>query len=160
MNQRLQEFLAARLAHYEVVPHPEGFTAQEQASGAHISGWSWAKGVLVTKEDGFAMAVLPACCLIDLGRLRGLVGRGEIELAGVEDIMRVAPDCELGALPPFGDLFEMPTFVDESFVRIQSVTMPAGDRHTAIRMRGPEYLRLASAHMGQFAIHEASVETR
>ena len=160
MNQLLEEFLAARLAKYEVVSHPEAFTAQEQASTAHVSGWSWAKGVMVKKEDGYAMAVLPACCLIDIGRLRGLIGRGEIELASVEEIHRIAPTCEPGGVPPFGELFGMPTFVDESIALRRDITTPAGDLHTAIRMRASEYLRLASARIGRFAIHEGMMVPR
>jgi Ala-tRNA(Pro) deacylase len=160
MNQGLEEFLAARLARYERISHPEGFTAQEQAATAHVSGWSWAKGVVVKKEDGYAMAVLPACCLIDTGRLRGLIGRGEITLASVEELHRIAPAYEPGGLPPFGELFGMPTFVDESIARCRDITTPAGDLHTAIRMRAAEYLRLASARIGRFAIHEAMAAPR
>jgi Ala-tRNA(Pro) deacylase len=160
MKQPLEEFLAARLGRYEVVSHSEAFTAQEQASAAHVSGWSWAKGVVVKKEDGYAMAVLPACCRIDMGRLRGLIGRGEIELASVEEIHRVAPGCAPGGLPPFGELFGMPTFVDESIALCRDITTPAGDLHTAIRMRAAEYLRLASPRIGRFAIHEAVAAPR
>ncbi|MBI4012387.1 MAG: YbaK/EbsC family protein [Candidatus Rokubacteria bacterium] len=152
MNRRLEDLLAARLARYEVVPHPEAVTAQEQAAAAHTSGWSWAKAVLVKKEDGFALAVLPACCIIDLGRLRGLMGRESVELASVEEILRVTPDCEPGAIPPFGQPFGVPTFVDESLVNQREITMPAGDRGTAIRMRATEYVRLAAPRIGHFAI--------
>jgi hypothetical protein len=63
MNRRVEEFLAARLARYDLVPHPEAFTAQEQAAAADVSGWSWAKVVVVKTEDGFGLAVLPACCV-------------------------------------------------------------------------------------------------
>ena len=160
MNQLLEEFLAARLAKFEVVSHLEAFTAQEQASTAHVSGWTWAKSVVVKKEDGYAMAVLPACCLIDIGRLRGLIGRGEIELASVEEIRRIAPTCEPGGLPPFGELFGMRTFVDESIALCRDITTPAGDLHTAIRIRATEYLRLASPRIGRFAIHEAMLASR
>jgi Ala-tRNA(Pro) deacylase len=157
MNRRLEEFLAARLAKYEVVSHPEAFTAQEQAAAAHTSGWSWAKVVLVKKEDGFAVVALPACCVIDLGRLRGLIGRGEVELASVEEILRVAPDCEPGAIPPFGQLFGLPTFADETLVNRREITMPAGDRGTALRMRAAEFVRLAAPRVGHFAVQESLI---
>jgi Ala-tRNA(Pro) deacylase len=156
MNARVEELLTARLAEYDRVPHPEAFTAQEQAAAAHVSGWSWAKVVLVKKEDGFALAVLPACCVIDLGLLRGLMGREMAELATVEEIVRLAPDCEPGALPPFGRLFGVPTFVDEALVNQREITMPAGDRGTAIRMRAAEYVRLAGPRVGRFALPEAA----
>jgi Ala-tRNA(Pro) deacylase len=155
MNRRVEEFLAARLAKYALVPHPEAFTAQEQAAAAHVSGWSWTKVVLVKKEDGFALAVLPACCVIDLGRLRGLMGREMAELASLEEMLRLAPDCEPGALPPFGRLFGIPTFADETLVNQREITMPAGDRATAIRMRATEFVRLAKPRVGRFAVPES-----
>ena len=155
MNQRVEEFLAARVAEYAVVAHPEAFTAQEQAAAAHVSGWSWAKVVVVKKEDGFALAVLPACCVIDLGLLRGLMEREMAELAGLEEIVRLAPDCEPGALPPFGRLFGIPTFADEALVNQREITMPAGDRATAIRMRATEFVRLAGPRVGRFAVPES-----
>jgi Ala-tRNA(Pro) deacylase len=67
------------------------------------------------------MAVLPACCFIDIGRLGGLIGRGQIKLAGVEEIRRIAPACEPGGLPPFGELFGIPTFVDESIALCRDI---------------------------------------
>jgi Ala-tRNA(Pro) deacylase len=155
MNRRVEEFLAARLAKYALVPHPEAFTAQEQAAAAHVSGWSWTKVVLVKKEDGFALAVLPASCVIDLGRLRGLMGREMAELASLEEMLRLAPDCEPGALPPFGRLFGIPTFADEALVNQREITMPAGDRATAIRMRATEFVRLAEPRVGRFAVPES-----
>jgi Ala-tRNA(Pro) deacylase len=154
MLRRLQEFLGAHAAKYERVVHKEAFTAQEEAAAAHISGWSWAKVVIVKEREGFAMAVLPACCAIDMDRLKGLIGLGEIELASVEEILKTFPGCELGAVPPFGRLFEVPTFVEEAFVNQRDITMPAGDHRSAIRMRATEYLRLAEPRRGQFAVHE------
>jgi Ala-tRNA(Pro) deacylase len=152
MTRRVEEYLRARLAQYEVVTHPEAFTAQEQAAAAHVSGWSWAKVVAVKKEDGFALAVLPASCVIDLGALRGLMGREMIELASLEEIMGLAPDCEPAALAPFGRLFGVPTFADEALVNQREITMPAGDRATAIRMRATEFVRLAAPRVGRFAV--------
>jgi Ala-tRNA(Pro) deacylase len=155
MNRRVVEFLAARVAKYDVVAHPEAFTAQEQAAAAHVSGWSWAKVVVVKKDDGFALAVLPACCVIDLGLLRGLMGREMAELASLEEIVRLAPDCEPGAIPPFGRLFGVPTFADEALVNQREITVPAGDRATAIRMRATEFVRVAGPRVGRFAVPES-----
>jgi Ala-tRNA(Pro) deacylase len=100
------------------------------------------------------MAVLPACCTIDMDRLKGLIGLGEIELASVEEILKAFPGCALGAIPPVGRLFGVPTFVEEALVNQLDVGMPAGDHRSAIRMRATEYLRLAEPRLGQFAVHE------
>lgn len=100
------------------------------------------------------MAVLPACCTIDMDRLKGLIGLGESELASVEEILKTFPGCELGAIPPFGRLFRVPTLVEEALVDQREITVPAGDHRTAIRMRAADSLRLAEPHLGQFAVHE------
>lgn len=154
MLRRLEEFLGLHGSTYERIEHREAFTAQEEAAATGISGWSWAKAVIVKEREGLAMAVLPACCTIDMDRLKGVIGRGELELAGVEQILERMPGCEPGALPPFGRLFGMPTFVEAGLVNQRSIVMPAGDHRSAIRMHAAEYLRLAEPRLGQFAVHE------
>jgi Ala-tRNA(Pro) deacylase len=154
MLARLEDFLGTRGATYERVPHREAYTSQEEAAAAHVSGWSWAKVVIVKEREGLAMAVLPACCTIEMERLGGLLGRGPVELASVEDVLRAFPGCELGAVPPFGRLFGVPTVADEALLGQRDLVMPAGDHRTAIRMRTAEYLRLAQPRRGRFAVHE------
>jgi Ala-tRNA(Pro) deacylase len=110
--------------------------------------------VIVKDREGLAMAVLPACCEVEMDRLKGVIGLGEIELASVEDILKTFPGCELGAVPPFGRLFGVPTFVEEAVVNQRDIIMPAGDHRSAVRMRATEYLRLAEPRLGQFAVHE------
>ena len=154
MNPNLKEFLASRGGNYEIVPHPDAFTAQEQAAASHISGRSWAKVVIVKERDGYAMAALPACCVVDLNRLKGLIGHGPIRLASLEEILGVIPDTEPGAIPPFGRPYGLPVFLDRELLREREIAMPAGDHHTAIRMRADDFVRLASPRVGDFAVHE------
>ena len=156
MNRRLQEFFNARAADCHVVTHPEAFTAQEQAATADTSGWSWAKVVVVKERDGFVLAVLSACCAVDLNRLKGLIGHGEIRLATVDEIRRMIRDSEPGAIPPFGELFGLRTFVDHTLINRREITFPAGDHRTAIRMRATEFLRLSAARVGHFAVPESA----
>ena len=155
MHERLQEFLGVRGVGYELLTHAEAFTAQEEAARAHVSGWSWAKTVVVKDPVGLALAVLPACCTADLDRVKGLIGRGAIRLATVEEMLAGFPGCALGAVPPFGRLFGIPTVVDESLLEQRDIVLPAGDHRTAIRMRAAEYLELAEARSGHFAVHDA-----
>jgi len=155
MHERLAELLGVHGASYELVTHPEAFTAQEEAAKAHVSGWSWAKTVVVKDPVGLALAVLPACCTADLDRLKGLLGRGELRLASVEEMLAGFPGCALGAVPPFGRLFGVPTAVDESLVEQRDIVLAAGDHRTAIRMRTADYLKLAEARAGHFAIHDS-----
>jgi Ala-tRNA(Pro) deacylase len=159
MNLKLKEFLASRGAKYQVVPHPNAFTAQEQAAASHAPGRSWAKVVIVKERDGYAMAVLPACCAVDLNRLKGLIGHGEIRLARLEEILGVVPDAEPGAIAPFGRPYGLPVFADRALVEQREITMPAGNRRGAIRMRAAEFLRLAAPRGGDFAVHESLAST-
>lgn len=153
MHERLEELLGVRGIRYERLAHEEAFTAQEEAARAHVSGWSWAKTVAVKDPVGLALAVLPACCTADLDRLKGLVGRGELRLARVEEMLAGFPGCELGAIPPFGRLWGIPTVVDEALVEQREIVLPTGEHRTAIRMATADYLRLAEARTGHFAVH-------
>jgi Ala-tRNA(Pro) deacylase len=154
MLRRLEEFLGTRGVRYELLKHPEAFTSQEEAAGAHVSGWTWVKTVVVKDPVGLALAVLPACCMADLDRVKGLIGRGEVRLATVEEMLAGFPGCELGAIPPIGPLWGIPTVMDESLVEQRDIVFPAGDHRTAIRLRATVYATLAQARPGHFAVHE------
>lgn len=155
MNASVRDFLASRAAIYETVRHAEAPTSQEEAAAAHVSGWSWAKVVMVHDANGFALAVLPACCTVDLARLKGVMHHGTVTLAKVEDSLRLAGGCEPGAMPPFGRMFGLETYVDEALLNQRDIVMPAGDHRTAIRMRTSEFLRVAEPRLGHFALHES-----
>jgi Ala-tRNA(Pro) deacylase len=157
MYRRLEEFLRAKQAKYETVALPGVVTAQEQAAASHTPGWAMAKVVVVKERDGFVLAALPACCVLDQNRLKGLIGHGEIRLATLEEIGGVIADCAAGAIPPFGALFGVPTFVDRALLRGGEVTMPAGDPGTAVRMRTAEFRRLAMARVGDFSVPDSLV---
>jgi Ala-tRNA(Pro) deacylase len=155
MYERLESFLLATKARYRVLIHHGAVTAQEQAQESHTSGWKMAKVIVVKERDGYVLAVLPAACVLDLNRLKGPIGHGEVRLAEIEEIRKVIPDCVPGAIPPFGEMFGLRTFVDRSLFNIGEITMPAGDLATAIRMRSAEFRRIADPCVGDFAAPEA-----
>ncbi len=157
MYQRLEEFLASRHATYEPVTHPAAVTAQEQAAVMHVPGRSLAKVLIVKERDGLVMAIVPAATEVDLDRVKGLIGHGDVRLASVEEIRAVVPDCPPGSIPPFGALYGLRAFIDRSLLGVPEVTMPAGDPASAIRMRWSEFERLVDAHPGDFAIPESVV---
>ena len=154
MYSKLEEFLRAKQATYEVLIHDGTVTAQEQAAATQTPGGAFAKVVVVKERDGFVLAALPASRVLDLDRLKGLIRHGEIRLATVEEIARVVPDCAPGAIPPFGALFGLSTVVDRALANVRDVTMPAGDFATSIRMRAAEFRRLSEACVGDFAVVE------
>jgi Ala-tRNA(Pro) deacylase len=152
MYERLETFLASRQAAYETVTHPPAVTAQEQAAALHASGHTFTKVLIVKERDGFVMAIVPAATDLDLDRLRGLIGHGEIRLATVEEIRGVVPDCAAGAIPPFGGLYGLRSFVDRRLLGVPHVTMPAGSFMTALRLTSAEFQRLAGARVGDFSV--------
>jgi Ala-tRNA(Pro) deacylase len=159
MDVRLEQLLSAKQARYERLTHTGAVTAQHRAAVSHTSGWSMAKVIVVKERDAFVMAVMPACCVLDLDRLAGLIGHGDVRLATVEEIARVVPSCMPGAIPPFGAVFGLRTFVDRSLLRAAQVTMPAGDAASAIRMSSAEFRRLVDGTIGDFAVAEALLQT-
>lgn len=157
MYQRLEEFLAAHQVVYEPITHGAAVTAQEQAATMHTPGRSVAKVLIAKERDGFVMAIVPASTEVDLDRLKGLIGHGEIRLATVEEIGGVVPDCAPGTIPPLGALYGLRSFVDHRLLAEPEVTMPAGDPGSAIRMRSAEFRRVVDARLGDFAVPEALV---
>lgn len=158
MYWRLEEFLASRQARYEVIEHAASVTAQELAAATGVSGHRVAKVLIVKERDGLVMAIIPASTELDLDRLKGLIGHGEVRLASVEEILGAVPDCPAGSIPPFGALYGIRAFVDRSLLRESHVTMAAGDPATAICMPSAEFRRLGEARTGDFAIPGALIE--
>jgi Ala-tRNA(Pro) deacylase len=159
MYERLNTFLNSRQAKYEEISHAAAVTAQEQAAVMHTPGMRIAKVLIVKERDGFAMAVVPAATQADLDRLKGLVGHDDLRLATVEEAGGVVPDCMPGAIPPFGALYGLRTFVDRRLFTTPEVTVPGGSPGLAIRMRSAEFRRLVDAQTGDFAVPEAVVMT-
>jgi Ala-tRNA(Pro) deacylase len=155
MYDKLETFLQAHQCRYRVVGLAGAVTAQEQAAAVGASGWTVAKVLIVKERDGFAMAVIPACCVLDLNRLKGLIGHGDVRLATTEEARTVVPGCPPGAVPPFGALFGLRTFVDRALLNTREITMPGGDFATGIRMRSAEFRRLAEPRVGAFALRES-----
>ena len=159
MYERLHKFLSSRQAEYKEISHAAAVTAQEQAAVMKTPGMRVAKVLIVKVRDGFVMAVVPAATQADLDRLKGLVGHDDVRLATVEEIGAVVSDCMPGAIPPFGALYGLRTFVDRQLLTTPEVTMAAGSPGSAIRLRSAEFRRLTDAQAGDFAVPEALVTT-
>lgn len=160
VNSRLLGLLAKSRIEYELMPHREAFTAQEVAQSAHIRGRRLAKVVLVRAGRGdYLMAVVPASAHVDLERLGRISGHKHLELATEGEIQRVFPDCELGAMPPFGNLYGLPVYLDACFESEESFIFQAGNHHEVVRMTFPEYERLAGPFAKVACLHHEVVST-
>jgi Ala-tRNA(Pro) deacylase len=149
--QKLREFLDAQGVKYVTVRHSPAFTAQEVAASAHISGYEVAKTVMVKVDGRMAMAVLPAPLHVDLRHLKEITGAAKVELASESDFKALFPECELGAMPPFGKLYEMDTFVSDRLTEDEYIAFNAGTHTELIRMRFRDFERLAQPKILAFS---------
>ncbi len=152
-SRRLTAFLDANGVEYEILHHRPDFTAQETAEDTHTPGREFAKTVILdVGVGGHAMAVVPAVCHLDLERIRHEIGTSRVRLADESEMRALCPDCEVGAAPPFGNLYAVPVFVDPSLAEDEYVTFNAGSHDTAVRMRYSEFRRLvAPTELGMVA---------
>lgn len=141
--ERLRGLLEERDVPHEVIDHPQAFTAQEEAAATHTPGRNWAKTVAVRLDGDPALLVLPALRRVELDRLMEATGCRTAELLTEEEMARLFPDCETGAMPPLGSLYGQRTFVDESLREDEFVVFHAGDHRTAVRMPYGAYEELA-----------------
>lgn len=131
---RLKELFEEKKVEYELLDHAPAFTAQEEAAATHVPGRNWAKTVVLLVDGDPVLAVLPATRRLDLDAFARAAGAKEVELADEEAFRRLYPDCEPGAMPPFGHLYDQTTFVDESLREDEYIAFHAGDHKTAIKL--------------------------
>jgi Ala-tRNA(Pro) deacylase len=142
---RLKEFLDANRVAYEVMVHPTAYAAQQLAAVQHVKGKELAKVVVLRSgEAEFMMAVLAAPCRVDLGKAREATGKQDLAIAHESEFMKLFPGCEPGAMPPFGNLYGVPVWVDESLAKDEEIVFNACTHTQAIRMRFAEFARLAN----------------
>jgi Ala-tRNA(Pro) deacylase len=138
---------------YQVLTHSLAYTAQEVAAAQHVPGKQVAKVVIVKKERGaLVMLVLPASHQVDFGRLRQVLGE-RVELEQEREFRGLFPGCEVGAEPPFGNLFTLDTFVDASLAEDEEIVFNGGSHWQTIRMRYDDYVRLVHPRVAKFAQH-------
>jgi Ala-tRNA(Pro) deacylase len=131
---------------YITIQHSRAYTAQEIAAAAHVSGKEMAKTV-VTKFDGKpALVVLPAREKVDLEQLRESTGARDVELATEQEFASLFPGCELGAMPPFGNLYGLDTYVTKSLAADEEIAFNAGNHTEVIRMPYRDFERVVHPH--------------
>ena len=150
VSAKLVEFLDQKHIPYVTQPHPRAYTAQETAAAVHVPGWEVAKTVIVRADGQFMMAVVPATRRIDLDRLRVAVGASQIRLATEVEFGDLFPECETGAMPPFGNLYHVPVVVDDSLKKDREIVFNAGSHTETIRMAFDEFTELVRPIFASF----------
>lgn len=147
----LRDFLDRNQVRYVTITHSPAHTAQTIAASAHVSGRELAKTVMLKVDGAMIMAVLPAANLVDLELLREALGARHVELATEREFRDLFPDCELGAMPPFGGLYGLPQYMADLLAEQESIAFNAGNFRELIRLSMRDYERLAGAKTLHFA---------
>jgi len=140
--QKLKQFLDDNGVRYVTIQHSPTFTAQEIAASAHIPGKELAKTVMVKIDGKMAMAVLPASFKVDMEKLKVATEAGTVELAGEQEFKDMFPACEIGAMPPFGNLYAMDVFAAEVLAEDEEIAFNAGSHTELIRLAYADFERL------------------
>jgi Ala-tRNA(Pro) deacylase len=138
---RLEQYLEREGIPYTRTTHPLAFTAQEVAQAEHVSGRMVAKTVVLLGDGVFLMAVLSADAVVDLQELRHAMGVTHLRLATEQEIGDLFPDCELGAMPPFGNLYGLPVYVESSLAMQPEIAFNAGTHRDVVHMKFPDFRR-------------------
>ena len=149
--KRLIECLDENKVSYEILRHPEAVTAQRIAEAEHVKGRRHAKVVMVKSGGQHLMVVLPAEHLIDHEKLAKIVGQ-DVSFESEQEFESLFPDCAVGAMPPFGSLYGVPTYVDKSLAAEDYIVFEAGTHTEAIRLSYPDYEKIVKPQVKDLAI--------
>jgi Ala-tRNA(Pro) deacylase len=151
---KVREFLDSKKIKYTSVKHSEVYTAQEIAASAHIPGRQLAKTVMVKIDGDMAMAVLPAPYKVDFNSLKKATKAKKVTLASEDDFKDLFPDCEVGAMPPFGNLYEMNVYADESLAEEIEIAFCAGSHTELIRLAYKDFAKLVEPTVLSFSVKD------
>lgn len=153
-TRKLVEFLDSQGVKYVTIKHSKAFTAQEIAAAAHIPGRELAKTVMVRIDGDMAMAVLPASFRVDLERLKKVAKAKKVELATEQDFKDMFPECEVGAMPPFGNLYGMDVYAAERLSEDEEIVFNAGSHTELIRLSYKDFEKVVKPAVAEFAVRD------
>ncbi len=150
ISRTLKDYLDREHVHYDVLPHREAYRSMVIAEVLQTPAKEIAKVVILKVDDRFVMTVLPAGLNVDLHRLRDVFMTNHVRLATEQEFKDLFPDCELGAMPPFGILYGLPVYVDRSLTEDEYIVFQAGSHSEAIRMRYWDFAALVFPVIEEF----------
>jgi Ala-tRNA(Pro) deacylase len=150
MSARLKSYLDERKIRYTLMTHSPAYTAQSAAATLHVPGQELAKTVVIRAGNDYVLAVLPASYHVDVKKLAEVMAK-KAEIATEAEFISLFPDCELGAMPPLGELYSLPVYVDELLTADQEIVFNAGTHRDAIRMSYADFESLSKPTVASFA---------
>ena len=141
-KERLETYLRENRVEFQVQPHPPAYTAQEVAATEHVPGRMFAKVVMAMVNGNLTMLVLQAPDAVDLQKVANALGANEVRLAAEDEFAPRFPDCEVGAMPPFGTLYNLPVYVDPALAENENIVFEAGAHTVTMLMKYADFERL------------------
>jgi len=149
--KKMKWLLEEKGVKYVTFQHWPAYTAQETAQSAHIPGKNVAKTVMLKIDDKMAMAVVPAAHHVDLESVKRAASASKVELASEQEFVGMFPDCEAGAMPPFGNLYGMDVFVSEALAEDEAIVFSAGTHTELVGLSYQDFERLVKPKVGSFS---------
>lgn len=151
-KERLVSYLTENGVDFEALSHPVVYTAQEVAAVQHVSGKEIAKVVIALADGSLIMLVLPGSYKVNVGKAAAALGAREMRLAHEDEFAATFPDCEVGAMPPFGNLYNVPILVDGALAEDEKIVFQAGTHADTLVISYADYEKLVTPRVGDFAI--------
>lgn len=152
LAKRLVNFLKRHKIFYQVQVHPETMTALETAEAEHICGKSLAKVVMVKNRGKDAMVVIPCDRNVDLLKLSTVLGTDDVKVSEEKEFNGLFPDCEPGAMPPFGRIYKIPCYADERIGGQKELYFNAGNHQETVKISVSDFLKYSKAFVGDFSV--------
>ena len=151
-KERLETYLRESKVPFQTQHHPQAFTAQEIAASEHVPGKMLAKVVMVMSDGRLVMLALPAPDHVDLAKANATLGAKETRLAEEGEFANAFPDCEVGAMPPFGNLYDLPIYVDKSLAEDETIVFNAGTHTDTLSLKYADFERLVKPTVADLAV--------
>jgi len=150
---RLEQYFRDNGVGFQIMTHPTAYTAQELAAAQRVPGKQVAKVVMALADGKIVMLVMPASFRIDFAKIRDALGAKEARLAKEKEFSDLFPDCDVGAMPPFGNLYSVPVYVDRALADDGEIVFQAGTHQDTMKIAYQDYARLAQPIVADFAMH-------
>ena len=151
-QEQLEHYLREHQIPYQIQHHPVAFTAQRIAQGEHISGKKVAKSVVVFADQTMVLLVLPAVFRVDLQKVQECLGAKQVRLAHEDEFQAAFPGCEVGTMPPFGNLYGLPVYVEQSLTTQETIVFPIGTHTETMSLTYADFERLLYPSILEFAL--------
>ena len=150
-RDRLESHLRENGVAFEVQEHPTAYTAQKIAASEHVPGRMFAKVVMASTDGDLVMLVLPAPSVVDVAKLSEVLGK-QVRLASESEFASAFPDCQAGAMPPFGNLYDVPVYVDQALGQNERIVFQAGTHTVTMSVAYADFERLARPTVADIAV--------